>query len=127
MAEDRSSKRSSTHRFSPLSAKRQPRVQKYRSMADILKTANQAVVNYGDIDDVICIQCGSGGKNQQLILCGNCNQPYHKRCLRLFVRHPTCLWHCRSCFDLPPPAKFALKLKNLQREKLQSIEHYEVD
>ncbi|KAL4572713.1 hypothetical protein LXL04_019495 [Taraxacum kok-saghyz] len=105
MAGDQSSKDSSAHRLPPLPTKQRPRVQKNRSMTDILKTANYAVVNYRDDADITCIECGSGGKNQQVILCAKCNQAYHRHCLRLMVRDPAAPWYCPSCPDLPPPHK----------------------
>ncbi|XP_024977634.1 probable Histone-lysine N-methyltransferase ATXR5 [Cynara cardunculus var. scolymus] len=90
------------------SSPRKRRQQKYRSMKDIMKTAKHVVlVNDDDDDDdysdAVCVICGSGHDDHQILLCDKCDKAYHMHCLRPIVaRVPFGHWYCPTCSDHPP-------------------------
>ncbi|XP_044487999.1 probable Histone-lysine N-methyltransferase ATXR5 isoform X2 [Mangifera indica] len=75
-----------------------PPPKKLKSIAEILATARYAVVARGDYSDVICEQCGSGERPDELLLCDKCDKGFHMKCLRpIVVRIPIGSWLCTNC------------------------------
>ncbi|XP_073024483.1 probable Histone-lysine N-methyltransferase ATXR5 isoform X1 [Primulina eburnea] len=81
---------------------------KYRSLKEIMKIAKLVVVaengeecgggNY--YSRVACEQCGSGERDDELMLCDSCDRGYHMLCLRPIVaRIPMGPWFCPACSD----------------------------
>ncbi|KAI3669014.1 hypothetical protein L6452_40233 [Arctium lappa] len=118
MAGDRSSMALAVRRIQSSPRKRRP--QKYRSMKDIMKTAKHVVVNYDDDDnddysDALCVICGSGHDDHQILLCDKCDQAYHMLCVRPIVaRIPIGNWYCPTCTYHPP----ALTMSGLSQTKI---------
>nr|XP_043634620.1 probable Histone-lysine N-methyltransferase ATXR5 [Erigeron canadensis] len=89
------------------------KIQKYKSITDILKTAKSVTVNYDSDSDssseyngVVCEKCGSGENEHQLLLCDKCDKAFHMTCLRpIVVRVPIGRWFCPACSDHHPPVK----------------------
>ncbi|KAL4572715.1 hypothetical protein LXL04_019497 [Taraxacum kok-saghyz] len=92
----------STQTLHPSQVKRRQRVQKYRSIKDLYEsTAKSVVVNDVDVADIICVECGSGEEEHQLLLCDKCDAAYHMHCHRPIVsRVPIGPWYCLSCTGL---------------------------
>ncbi|CAN4114145.1 unnamed protein product [Withania somnifera] len=89
-----------------------PPQRKFRSMKEIMKVAKRVdlpsddVGGYGgddgdeeeDYGEVVCEQCGSGERAEELLLCDKCNKGFHMLCLRpIVVRVPIGPWHCPHC------------------------------
>lgn len=75
-----------------------PPAKKYRSMADIMARAKYAVVEREDYSDLMCEQCGSGDKPEELLLCDKCDKGFHMKCVRpIVVRVPIGSWFCPKC------------------------------
>lgn len=75
-----------------------PPPKKVKSMEEILAKARYAVVELGDYGDVICEQCGSGERAEELLLCDKCDKGFHMKCLRpIVVRVPIGSWLCHKC------------------------------
>ncbi|KAL4351412.1 hypothetical protein GQ457_06G043160 [Hibiscus cannabinus] len=73
---------------------------KLRPMSEILDRAKYAVVERADYSDIICEQCGSGERPEELLLCDKCDKGFHMRCLRPIVaRIPIGSWLCPKCSD----------------------------
>ncbi|KAM3290302.1 putative Histone-lysine N-methyltransferase ATXR5 isoform X2 [Capsicum chacoense] len=93
-----------------------PPPKKYRSMTEIMKVAKRVELP-ADVDDgdnggdekeeeeveedyggVVCEQCGSGERAEELLLCDKCNKGFHMLCLSpIVVRVPIGPWHCPHC------------------------------
>ncbi|KAK4366901.1 hypothetical protein RND71_014781 [Anisodus tanguticus] len=102
---------------SPRYRRRRPRLsvspppKKFRSMVEIMKVARRVEFprnndgDDGDDDgeeeddgDVVCEQCGSGERPEELLLCNKCNKGFHMLCLRpIVVRVPVGQWDCPHC------------------------------
>ncbi|XP_073018470.1 probable Histone-lysine N-methyltransferase ATXR5 [Primulina eburnea] len=84
------------------------RGRKFRSIKEIMKVAKRVVLEengeecgggncYGR---VACEQCGSGERDDELMLCDRCDRGYHMLCLRPIVaRIPIGPWFCPACSD----------------------------
>ncbi|XXG55514.1 hypothetical protein AAC387_Pa03g3170 [Persea americana] len=73
---------------------------KYRSLTEILQTAQYAViVDDDECGDVVCEECGSGDEGSEMVvLCDKCDRGFHIYCLRpIVVRAPTGPWFCSNC------------------------------
>lgn len=74
---------------------------KYKSLSEILQTAQHAAVIIDDDDeygDVVCEECGSGDGGSEMVLCDKCDRGFHIYCLRpIVVRVPTGPWFCSNC------------------------------
>ncbi|XP_052198034.1 probable Histone-lysine N-methyltransferase ATXR5 isoform X2 [Diospyros lotus] len=88
-----------------------PPRRKYRSMEDVMRRAKPAVLSdEDDYCDLVCEQCGSGERAEELLLCDRCDKGYHMRCLRpIVVRVPIGPWSCPTCSDQPPIKRFPQK------------------
>ncbi|KAL0379201.1 UNVERIFIED_CONTAM: putative Histone-lysine N-methyltransferase ATXR5 [Sesamum radiatum] len=87
------------------------RRKKYGSMREIMKVAKRVVVLDNEDDEeydgsgdyysrVACEQCGSGERDDELLLCDRCDRGYHMLCVRPIVaRIPIGPWFCPSCSD----------------------------
>ncbi|KVI08487.1 Zinc finger, FYVE/PHD-type, partial [Cynara cardunculus var. scolymus] len=103
MADRQSTSASSAQPIRPSPSPSRRRLQKYRSIKDIID--NPDVVRQ-DYNDTVCDQCGSGDRDHQLLLCDKCDKAYHMLCLRpIVVRVPIGPWYCPACSDHPPPLK----------------------
>ncbi|KAK4359824.1 hypothetical protein RND71_022053 [Anisodus tanguticus] len=89
-----------------------PPPKKFRSMVEIMKVAKHVELPPDDggddggdgggeeeyYDEVVCEQCGSGERAEELLLCDKCNKGFHMLCLRpIVVRVPIGQWHCPHC------------------------------
>ncbi|XP_059307883.1 probable Histone-lysine N-methyltransferase ATXR5 isoform X2 [Lycium ferocissimum] len=93
-----------------------PPQKKFRSMIEIMKVAKRVdlppdsdgesggddggddVSGGEDYGVVVCEQCGSGERAEELLLCDECNKGFHMLCLRpIVVRVPIGTWHCPHC------------------------------
>lgn len=75
-----------------------PAVKKYKSLAEILAKARYAVVERDDYSDVLCDECGSGERPEELLLCDKCDKGFHMKCVRpIVVRVPIGSWLCPKC------------------------------
>ncbi|KAJ9541359.1 hypothetical protein OSB04_027865 [Centaurea solstitialis] len=118
MADRQSTSASSPPPIRPSPSRR--RVQKYRSIKDIID--NAAVVVH-DYNDAVCDQCGSGDRDHQLLLCDKCDKAYHMLCLRpIVVRVPIGPWYCPACSDHPPPLRsvilFSIEISGFTQTKI---------
>ncbi|KAA8531047.1 hypothetical protein F0562_005756 [Nyssa sinensis] len=84
-----------------------PPPRKYRSMSDIMRTAKYSVIERDDYSQIICDQCGSGERDDELLLCDKCDRGFHMLCLRpIVIRVPIGSWYCPSCSDHRPVKRF---------------------
>ncbi|XP_054805322.1 probable Histone-lysine N-methyltransferase ATXR5 isoform X2 [Prosopis cineraria] len=91
------SRRTQAPRQSP-SPPASPPVKKYKSLAEIMAKARYAVVERDDYSDVLCDQCGSGERPDELLLCDKCDKGFHMKCVRpIVVRVPIGSWLCPKC------------------------------
>ncbi|XP_028798116.1 probable Histone-lysine N-methyltransferase ATXR5 isoform X1 [Neltuma alba] len=75
-----------------------PPVKKYKSLTEIMAKARYAVVERDDYSDVLCDQCGSGERPDELLLCDKCDKGFHMKCVRpIAVRVPIGSWLCPKC------------------------------
>ncbi|OIT27026.1 PREDICTED: probable Histone-lysine N-methyltransferase ATXR5 isoform X1 [Nicotiana attenuata] len=83
-----------------------PPPKKFRSMEEIMRVAKRVELppdddsedDGNDGEDVMCEQCGSGERPEELLLCDKCNKGFHMLCLRpIVVRVPIGPWHCPHC------------------------------
>ncbi|KAK6924228.1 Zinc finger, PHD-finger [Dillenia turbinata] len=94
----------------PSSRSPSPPPKKYRSMADIMAVAKYAVVRGDDYSDAECQCCGTGERDDELLLCDKCDRGYHMTCLRpVVVRVPIGHWFCPSCSVQKPVKSFSQK------------------
>ncbi|XP_042431540.1 probable Histone-lysine N-methyltransferase ATXR5 isoform X2 [Zingiber officinale] len=72
---------------------------KFRSMEEIMRVALPAAPVSGEYYvDLRCQECRSGDREEEILLCDNCDQGYHLYCLRpIVVRVPSGPWFCPSC------------------------------
>ncbi|KAH7566035.1 hypothetical protein JRO89_XS08G0070300 [Xanthoceras sorbifolium] len=81
-----------------LSPSPSPPPKKLRPMAEILAEARYAVVELDNYSNIICEQCGSGERPDELLLCDKCDRGFHMKCLRPIVaRVPIGSWLCPNC------------------------------
>ncbi|XP_019195573.1 PREDICTED: histone-lysine N-methyltransferase ATXR6-like [Ipomoea nil] len=65
--------------------------------------------NDGDYSDVCCEECGSGEREDELLLCDKCDRGFHLFCLRPAITSvPEGSWICASCSNIKNVAKFPL-------------------
>ncbi|KAH9617442.1 hypothetical protein KSS87_020614 [Heliosperma pusillum] len=75
---------------------------KYKSMVEIMSKAKYAVVEIDDYSNVVCQQCGTGEKPEELLLCDKCDKGFHMGCVRpVVVRVPIGSWLCSNCSGVP--------------------------
>ncbi|KAL6523079.1 putative Histone-lysine N-methyltransferase atxr5 [Orobanche hederae] len=100
---------------------------RYRWMKEIMREAKRVVVleneeekeedECGDEDyysRVACEQCGSGERDDELLLCDRCDRGYHMLCVRPIVaRIPMGPWFCAACSD-----DHNLPLKSFTQKKI---------
>ncbi|KAJ7945269.1 Histone-lysine N-methyltransferase ATXR6 [Quillaja saponaria] len=71
---------------------------KYKPLSEIMSKARYAVVERADYNDVNCEQCGSGDRDDELLLCDKCDRGFHMKCIRpIVVRIPIGSWLCPNC------------------------------
>ncbi|GFQ04857.1 probable histone-lysine n-methyltransferase atxr5 [Phtheirospermum japonicum] len=97
---------------------------KYRSMEEIMKVAKRVVALESEDEEelgggdyynrVACEQCGSGERDEELLLCDRCDRGYHMLCVRPIVaRIPIGPWFCPVCSD-----DHNLPLKSFTQKKI---------
>lgn len=75
-----------------------PPPKKLKSMAEVMAKARHAVVERAHYGNVSCEQCGSGDREDELLLCDKCDKGFHMKCLRPIVaRVPIGSWLCPEC------------------------------
>lgn len=75
-----------------------PPKEKCRSMEDIMKTAKSAVTPHVYYSQLTCKMCGSGDKEEEMLLCDRCDNGFHMMCLRPVVSEvPPGSWFCDDC------------------------------
>ena len=68
-----------------------------------MRTAKHAVVDHDCYGQVMCVKCGFGDNDEELLLCDKCDRGYHMLCVRpIVVRVPMGPWFCPSCSDQRP-------------------------
>ncbi|XP_057418147.1 probable Histone-lysine N-methyltransferase ATXR5 isoform X2 [Lotus japonicus] len=73
-------------------------VLKWKSLEEVMAKARYTVVEREDYDDLICDQCGSGDRPDELLLCDKCDKGFHMKCVRpIVVRVPIGSWICPDC------------------------------
>ncbi|KAL6853960.1 hypothetical protein ACP4OV_019989 [Aristida adscensionis] len=88
-----------------------PEPRRFRSMADIMRRSApvdapppvaRARPEPSRYDDTVCEACGSGEREEEMLLCDGCDRGRHIFCLRpILARVPTGPWFCPAC---APPA-----------------------
>uniref|UniRef100_A0A1J3HR49 [histone H3]-lysine(27) N-methyltransferase n=3 Tax=Noccaea caerulescens TaxID=107243 RepID=A0A1J3HR49_NOCCA len=94
-----------------------PPSKKMRSMDEIMAKSVPVVEQEEDdsYGDVTCEKCGSGERDDELLLCDKCDRGFHMKCLRpIVVRVPIGSWFCVDCSDQRP----------VQRLSQQKILHF---
>ncbi|KAI6691908.1 hypothetical protein NL676_019618 [Syzygium grande] len=87
-----------------------PQPRRYKGIAEILATAKHAVVERESYSDVICEQCRSGDRADELLLCDKCDKGFHMNCLRpIVVKLPMGSWLCPKCVEHRRVRKFSQK------------------
>lgn len=77
-----------------------PQPRKYKAIAEVLAKAKHAVVERESYSDVICEQCRSGDRPDELLLCDKCDNGFHMNCLRpIVVKLPMGSWLCPGCCE----------------------------
>ncbi|XP_068635106.1 histone-lysine N-methyltransferase ATXR6-like isoform X2 [Aristolochia californica] len=62
-----------------------------------------------DVDGISCEKCGSGDREDELLLCDKCDRGYHLFCLRpILVCVPKGTWFCSSCSNAKKLKRFPL-------------------
>jgi len=90
-----------------------PTPRRYSTMADIMRRSRPvdapappppvARVRETIYDAAVCDTCGSGDRDDQLLLCNRCNRGRHTFCLRpIATKVPVGPWFCPDC---APPLK----------------------
>ncbi|KAK1441287.1 hypothetical protein QVD17_07133 [Tagetes erecta] len=89
---------------------------RFRSMREIMKVAEQVVIRDDDYyNQVMCVECGSGDRDEQLLLCDKCDRGYHMVCVKpIVVRVPMGHWYCPNCADYRP------RVQSMQRKRRTS-------
>lgn len=107
MAPFNSTPQSGPHHLPVFRRKKTPPKKKYRSMKSIMKTAKRVVLPGGNYEHLTCKTCGSGDKDEEMLLCDGCDNGFHMMCLRpVVVRVPIGSWYCHACRDhRPTPIK----------------------
>ena len=60
--------------------------------------AKHVVLERDDYDDVRCEECGSGDRDDELLLCDKCDKGFHMKCVSpIVVRVPIGSWLCPKC------------------------------
>ncbi|GFY87546.1 similar to TRITHORAX-RELATED PROTEIN 5 [Actinidia rufa] len=83
------------HRPSPLRRRRTTSTppRKWRSMEDVMRSSKYAVAEHDDYSRAVCKRCGSGDRDEELLLCDRCDGGFHMLCLRpIVVRIPIGSW-----------------------------------
>lgn len=114
---------------------------KYKSMKLIMRKAMKVELLVDDYDDhdsgetkegdggkeggvdvysnLGCERCGSGDKEDQILICDKCDKGFHMMCLRpVVVQVPRGTWHCPNCFKLRKP-----RIKRTIKPLIQSEKH----
>ncbi|XP_065875746.1 probable Histone-lysine N-methyltransferase ATXR5 [Euphorbia lathyris] len=87
-----------------------PPPKKLKPMSEILAKAHYAVVERADYSDVMCDQCGSGERPDELLLCDKCDKGFHMKCVRpIVVRVPIGSWLCPKCCGQRRVRRFSQK------------------
>ncbi|XP_057492369.1 probable Histone-lysine N-methyltransferase ATXR5 [Actinidia eriantha] len=98
------------HRPSPLRRRRTTSTppRKWRSMEDVMRSSKYAVAEHDDYSRAVCKRCGSGDRDEELLLCDRCDGGFHMLCLRpIVVRIPIGSWYCPTCSDHRPIKRFS--------------------
>lgn len=67
-------------------------------MTEIMAKAKYVVLERDDYDDVRCEECGSGDRDDELLLCDKCDKGFHMKCVSpIVVRVPIGSWLCPKC------------------------------
>lgn len=67
-------------------------------MTEIMAKAKHVVLEREDYDDVSCEECGSGDRDDELLLCDKCDKGFHMKCVSpIVVRVPIGSWLCPKC------------------------------
>ncbi|ESQ40914.1 hypothetical protein EUTSA_v10013971mg [Eutrema salsugineum] len=87
---------------------------KMKSIADIMAKSVPVLEQEQDdsYGDVTCEKCGSGERDDELLLCDKCDRGFHMKCLRpIVVRVPIGPWLCVDCSDQRPVTKETRKYR----------------
>lgn len=80
-----------------------PKKKKFRTITDVMKTAKRVAIPRDDYSKLTCSICGSGEKDEEMLLCDGCDNGFHMMCLRpVVVRVPMGSWYCNKCHDHSP-------------------------
>ncbi|ESQ43679.1 hypothetical protein EUTSA_v10014318mg [Eutrema salsugineum] len=85
---------------------------KMKSIADIMAKSVPVLEQEQDdsYGDVTCEKCGSGERDDELLLCDKCDRGFHMKCLRpIVVRVPIGPWLCVDCSDQRPVTSLSQK------------------
>ncbi|XP_022932012.1 probable Histone-lysine N-methyltransferase ATXR5 isoform X1 [Cucurbita moschata] len=75
-----------------------PPPRKLKPMAEVMAKAKHVVLERDDYDDVRCEECGSGDRDDELLLCDKCDKGFHMKCVSpIVVRVPIGSWLCPKC------------------------------
>ncbi|XP_057432265.1 probable Histone-lysine N-methyltransferase ATXR5 [Lotus japonicus] len=81
-------------------------VQKWKYMDEIMAKARYTVVEREDYDDLVCDQCGSDDRPDELLLCDKCDKGFHMKCLSpIVIRVPIGSWLCPKCSRTKKPKR----------------------
>ncbi|XP_068662770.1 probable Histone-lysine N-methyltransferase ATXR5 isoform X2 [Aristolochia californica] len=98
---------------------------KFKSLAEIMKTAKKCELADEDLVDVCCVECGSGDGEEEMLLCDKCDKGFHIYCLRpIVVRIPAGSWFCPRCSGREEVRAFPLRqTKIMEFFRIQKCMH----
>ncbi|GAB4848271.1 Probable Histone-lysine N-methyltransferase atxr5 [Ancistrocladus abbreviatus] len=89
-----------------------PPPKKVKTMTEIMARARYAVIEKEDYSDMVCGECHSGERADELLLCDKCDKGFHMYCVRpVVVRVPIGSWLCPSCSGQP-------RVRSLSQKKI---------
>ncbi|KAL8133034.1 putative Histone-lysine N-methyltransferase ATXR5 [Apium graveolens] len=104
MAPFNSTQQSRSHHLPAFRPKEgQSKKKKFRTLKDVMKRAKRVAIPRDDYSKLMCSICGSGEKDEEILLCDGCDNGFHMMCLRpVVVRVPIGSWYCNKCHDHHP-------------------------
>ncbi|KAL9245671.1 hypothetical protein vseg_019295 [Gypsophila vaccaria] len=87
-------------------------------MDEIMAKAKYAVIEKEDYSDTGCVECGSGSKPEEILLCDKCDDGFHMACVRpVCVRVPFGSWLCPKCSLASTP----VIVRSLSQKKIKDF------
>ena len=69
-------------------------------------------------EDILCVGCGSGERDESIILCDGCDAGWHFDCLTPpLPRIPAGEWHCPHCLAGVGQVRVCVREREVERER----------